>query len=68
MGGWPDFSIGGSEDIGNKGRLIPRMSINEYGAALGSWMGLTPGDMADVFPDLQNFSPDWQNSDDLFRG
>ncbi len=66
VGDWPDFSIGGSEDIGDKGRLIPRMSINEYGAALGSWMGLSPGDMADVFPDLQNFSSDWQNSYGLF--
>ncbi len=67
IGDWPDFSIGGSEDIGSNGRLIPRMSINEYGAALGTWMGLSPSDMADVFPDLQNFSSDWQNSYGLFR-
>jgi len=67
IGDWPDFSIGGSEDIGSNGRLIPRMSINEYGAALGSWMGLSPSDLGDVFPDLSNFSSDWQNSYGLFR-
>jgi len=47
-GEWPDYNIGGADDIG-KGRLVPKMSLNQYGAALGSWMGLSNSDLLDVY-------------------
>jgi len=53
-GDWPDYNLGGANDVG-KGRLIPKMSMNQYGAALGSWMGLSNSDLLDVFPDLNRF-------------
>jgi len=64
-GEWPDYNVGGSSDVG-KGRLIPTMSINQYGAALGSWMGLSNSDLLDVFPDLSRFDTGWQTQYGLF--
>ena len=64
-GNWPDYAIGGGDDIGN-GRLIPEMSVNQYGAAMGSWMGLSNADLLDVFPDLNRFETGWQNQYGLF--
>jgi len=37
-GSWSDYALGGRDDIG-KGRLVPEMSVNQYGAAMGSWGG-----------------------------
>ena len=65
-GDWPNYAVGSEDDIGNEGRVIPRMSLNEYGASLGSWMGLSNSDLPDVFPDLANFGPEWQSGYGLF--
>jgi len=64
-GNWPDYALGGQDDIG-KGRLVPEMSVNQYGAAMGSWMGLSNADLLDVFPDLNRFETGWQNQYGLF--
>ena len=65
-GEWPNYAVGSEDDIGNEGRVIPRMSLNEYGASLGSWMGLSNSDLLDVFPDLGNFGTEWKNEYGLF--
>jgi len=49
----------------NGGRL-PKMSMNQYGAALGSWMGLSNSDLLDVFPDLAHFDNGWETQYGLF--
>ncbi len=59
VGDWPSYEIGGSDDTGDKGRVIPSMSVNQYGAALASWMGLSNSDIAGIFPDLSNFDDSW---------
>lgn len=64
-GNWPDYALGGRDDIG-KGRLVPEMSVNQYGAAMGSWMGLSNQDLLEVFPDLNRFETGWQNQYGLF--
>jgi len=64
-GNWPDYALGGRDDIGG-GRLVPDMSVNQYGAALGSWMGLSNTDLLDVFPDLNRFDTGWQTQFGLF--
>ena len=66
-GDWPDYTVGGTDDVDDKGRIIPGMSLNQYGAALGSWMGLSPSDLLDVFPDLENFDRSWQTAYGLFN-
>ncbi len=59
VGNWPSYVIGGNDDTADKGRIIPSMSVNQYGAALASWMGLSNSDVATVFPDLANFDDSW---------
>lgn len=61
IGDWPSYAIGGDDDTGDKGRVIPSISVNQYGAALASWMGLSDADIASVFPDLANFDDSWQS-------
>lgn len=64
-GEWPEYALGGSDDIGN-GRIIPQMSLNQFGAAMGSWMGLSNSDLLDIFPDLDRFDNGWQNQYGIF--
>ena len=41
--------------IGN-GALLPETSVDQLGATLGRWFGLSDGQLLDVFPNLANFS------------
>ncbi len=59
IGTAPDYVTGGDFDTGDKGRVIPSLSVNQYGAAMAGWMGLSPADQELVFPDLANFGSDW---------
>ena len=45
-------------DDGNNfaGRIIPKISVNQYGATLASWMGVPENSLPTIFPDLSNFS------------
>ena len=63
----PDFALGSEDDSGDKGRIIPRISINQYGASLAQWMGITNSDLTGLFPDLQNFGSGWQSDLNLFN-
>jgi len=45
----------GVRDVGS-GRFIPNHAVEEYGATLARWMGLTETQIDTVFPNLQNFS------------
>ena len=62
----PSFDLGSEDDSGDKGRVIPKLSINQYGASMAKWMGLGDGDINDIFPDLANFGSDWQSGLQLF--
>ncbi len=52
----PSLSLGGADDIG-EGRIIPRLSMDEYAANLAGWYGLPGSHFGDVFPNLANFNP-----------
>jgi len=66
FGEWPSFETGAADDTGDKGRVIPELSINQIGATLGQWMGLSASDASEIFPDLANFGSDWQDNIRLF--
>ncbi len=51
----PTLASNGPDDIG-QGRLIPTMSVDQYGATLASWFGVGAGDLATVFPNINNYA------------
>ena len=46
--------FGGADQLAN-GVLLPRYSVDQYGATLAQWFGLSASEAADVFPNLGRF-------------
>jgi uncharacterized protein (DUF1501 family) len=51
----PVIAHGGPDDVG-QGRLLPALSVDQLGATLGRWFGVSATDQASVMPNLRNFS------------
>lgn len=54
-GTFPSLALGGPEDTGSRGVLIPTTSLDQFGGTLARWFGVTPEAMPGVFPNLPNF-------------
>jgi uncharacterized protein (DUF1501 family) len=54
-GSFPQLVLGGASDISGEGRWLPGISIDQYGATLGKWLGLSTSQLATAFPNLANF-------------
>ncbi|MES2069726.1 MAG: DUF1501 domain-containing protein [Pseudomonadota bacterium] len=53
-----DFPVTGlkhSQDVGS-GSLLPQFSVDQYGATLANWFGLSASQINDVFPNIGNFT------------
>ncbi|MBI2771868.1 MAG: DUF1501 domain-containing protein [Burkholderiales bacterium] len=55
VGAAPVLANNGADDVG-QGRLLPALSVDQYGATLASWFGVSATDQASVLPNLANFS------------
>ena len=44
-----------SNDQLSDGALLPEASVDQYGATLGAWMGLSSSELLGVMPNLGNF-------------
>ncbi|MBL9138435.1 MAG: DUF1501 domain-containing protein [Verrucomicrobiales bacterium] len=55
-GTFPTMALGGPDDSGSRGALIPTTSIDQYGATLASWFGVPSGQLLSVFPNLDKFA------------
>jgi uncharacterized protein (DUF1501 family) len=51
----PSVSVNGPDDVG-QGRLLPSTSVDQLGATLASWMGVTASDLPSVMPQISNYS------------
>jgi uncharacterized protein (DUF1501 family) len=53
-GDYPPLYAGNPWDTG-RGRIIPSLSVDEYFAELGGWLGLSHSQLHEVFPNLKRF-------------
>ena len=54
-GAFPTLALKGPDDVSDEGRWLPTTSVDQFGATLAKWMGVSATDMNAVFPNLANF-------------
>lgn len=54
-GDYPVLELDGDQAMG-RGRMIPTTSIQQYGATMASWLGVSASDLPTIFPGLGNFA------------
>jgi uncharacterized protein (DUF1501 family) len=54
-GQYPQLILGGPDDAETEGRWLPTTSVDQYGATLARWFGVTTADLQAVFANLGQF-------------
>lgn len=55
-GRFPTLALGGPDDAGTRGVLIPTTSLDQYGATLARWFGVPEASLPQIFPNLARFA------------
>ena len=56
----PVIANNGPDDVG-QGRLLPALSVDQYGSTLANWFGVSAGNMSTVLPNINNYNPSTWN-------
>lgn len=51
----PQISVDSDDQVG-RGRLLPTTSVDQYSATLASWLGVSPGEVPIISPNIGNFN------------
>ena len=54
-GAVPTLELGGPDDVGDEGRWIPTIAVDQYAATLATWFGVSATQLAAVLPNLSAF-------------
>ena len=52
----PALAPNSPDDLGKDGRWIPTTSLEQYGATLARWFGISEADLSYVFPNIGAFA------------
>ncbi len=55
-GSYPTLARAGPDDADTSGRWIPTMAVDQYGATLARWFGVSEPALATIFPNLSRYS------------
>jgi uncharacterized protein (DUF1501 family) len=54
-GSYPDLALTAPSVVTGRGVTLPSVSVDEYFAELALWLGVSPGQLGNVLPRIQNF-------------
>ncbi len=54
-GTFPTLALNGPDDSGTNGRWVPTTGSVQYAATLANWFGVSPSQMATIFPNIGSF-------------
>jgi uncharacterized protein (DUF1501 family) len=54
-GTFPTLALNGPDDVSGRGVYLPTTSLDQYGATLARWFGVSDADFPNVFPNLVKF-------------
>ena len=54
-GTFPTLALNGPDDSGTNGRWVPTTGSVQYAATLASWFGVSPSQLATIFPNIGSF-------------